>query len=50
MGLTSYSSNRSVINSLAAGADEINLFSDVATELEFFAQVGQEFLIKGTKF
>jgi hypothetical protein len=27
---TSYSSNRSVINSLAAGADEINL-SDVAT-------------------
>jgi exo-beta-1,3-glucanase (GH17 family) len=46
---TSYSSNRSVINSLAAGADEINLFSDVATWN--FAQVGQEFpLIKGTKF
>jgi TonB-linked SusC/RagA family outer membrane protein len=48
---TSYSSNRSVINSLAAGADEINLFSDVATGTGIFAQVGQEFpLIKGTKF
>jgi hypothetical protein len=37
--------------SLAAGADEINLFSDVATGTGIFAQVGQEFpLIKGTKF
>ncbi|PKH67591.1 SusC/RagA family TonB-linked outer membrane protein [Flavobacterium sp. ALD4] len=48
---TSYSSNKSVINSLSAGANEINLFSDATTGTGIFAQVGQEFpLIKGTKF
>ena len=47
----SYSTNKSVINSLAAGANEINLFSDAATGTGIFAQVGQEFpLIKGTTF
>ncbi|OAB27660.1 TonB-linked outer membrane protein, SusC/RagA family [Flavobacterium fryxellicola] len=47
----SYATNKSVINSLAAGANEINLLSDVATGTGIFAQVGEEFpLIKGTTF
>ena len=47
----SYSTNKSVINSLAAGANEINLFSSAATGTGIFAQVGEEFpLIKGTTF
>jgi hypothetical protein len=47
----SYSTNKSVINSLAEGASEINLLTDAATGTGIFAQVGQEFpLIKGTTF
>ncbi|MBB1192236.1 SusC/RagA family TonB-linked outer membrane protein [Flavobacterium sp. SOK18b] len=47
----SYSTNKSIINSLAAGANEINLFSDALTGTGIFAEVGQEFpLIKGTTF
>ncbi|MCK8141526.1 SusC/RagA family TonB-linked outer membrane protein [Flavobacterium sp. I-SCBP12n] len=47
----SYSTNKSVINSLAAGANEINLLSDANTGTGVFAQVGQEFpLIKGSTF
>ena len=47
----SYSTNKSIINSLAAGANEINLFSDAATGTGIFAQVGEEFpLIKGSTF
>ena len=47
----SYATNKSVINSLAAGASEINLLTDAATGTGIFAQVGEEFpLIKGTTF
>jgi TonB-linked SusC/RagA family outer membrane protein len=47
----SYATNKSVINSLAQGATEINLLTDNATGTGIFAQVGQEFpLIKGTTF
>ena len=47
----SYSTNKSVINSLAAGATEINLLSDATTGTGIFAQVGEEFpLIKGSTF
>lgn len=47
----SYSTNKSVINSLAAGAKEINLFSNATTGTGIFAEVGQEFpLIKGSTF
>ena len=47
----SYATNKSVINSLATGASEINLLTDAATGTGIFAQVGQEFpLIKGTTF
>lgn len=47
----SYSTNKSVINSLAEGANEINLLTDAATGTGIFAQVGEEFpLIKGTTF
>ncbi|NRT10914.1 SusC/RagA family TonB-linked outer membrane protein [Flavobacterium sp. 14A] len=47
----SYSTNKSVINALAQGANEINLLTDTTTGTGIFAQVGQEFpLIKGTTF
>ena len=47
----SYATNKSVINSLAQGATEINLLTNAATGTGIFAQVGQEFpLIKGTTF
>jgi TonB-linked SusC/RagA family outer membrane protein len=45
----SYSTNKSIITSLAAGINEVNLFNDTTTGTGIFAQVGQEFpLIKGT--
>ncbi len=47
----SYSSNKSIITSLTAGLNEVNLFNDPNTGTGIFAQVGQEFpLIKGTTF
>jgi TonB-linked SusC/RagA family outer membrane protein len=47
----SYSTNKSVINSLSQGALEINLLTDAGTGTGIFAQVGEEFpLIKGTTF
>jgi hydroxymethylglutaryl-CoA reductase len=47
---SSYATNKSVVNSLAAGANEINLFF-LNDWTGIFAEVGQEFpLIKGTIF